>query len=173
MFFFLQRKVVSDVRRLQKHRGKVNTFKSSFRAAKKAIARSARAIFGKKGAAVLTSAVAIAASLTFTTAPAHAAAPLTAFTCSPTPYFTDNAGNWLKYDVPTNKFVWASSNAAKHTLPYALNGIGYNTDDNLKALCQRCHLTYDAKHHAENSATTRHHRKLAAGQIEMFPRSAR
>lgn len=28
-------------------------------------------------------------------------------------------------------------------------------DENLKALCQRCHLTYDAKHHARNAAATR------------------
>ena len=27
--------------------------------------------------------------------------------------------------------------------------------DNLKALCQRCHLRYDAKHHAKNAAATR------------------
>jgi 5-methylcytosine-specific restriction endonuclease McrA len=47
----------------------------------------------------------------------------------------------------------------------------HNTDDNLKALCQRCHLTYDAKHHAKNAATTRHNKKLASGQIEMFPRN--
>lgn len=30
---------------------------------------------------------------------------------------------------------------------------------NLKALCQRCHLRYDAKHHAENSKMTRRNRK--------------
>ncbi len=28
-------------------------------------------------------------------------------------------------------------------------------DENLKALCQRCHLIYDAKHHAKNAAETR------------------
>lgn len=27
--------------------------------------------------------------------------------------------------------------------------------DNLKALCQRCHLRYDAKHHAETAKATR------------------
>jgi len=30
-----------------------------------------------------------------------------------------------------------------------------NDDKNLKALCQRCHLTYDAKHHAQNARYTR------------------
>lgn len=28
-------------------------------------------------------------------------------------------------------------------------------DDNLKAMCQRCHLRYDADHHKKNSARTR------------------
>jgi 5-methylcytosine-specific restriction endonuclease McrA len=30
-----------------------------------------------------------------------------------------------------------------------------NNNENLKALCQKCHLTYDAKHHAENARKTR------------------
>lgn len=29
------------------------------------------------------------------------------------------------------------------------------TDSNLRALCQRCHLSYDARHHAENARKTR------------------
>ena len=36
--------------------------------------------------------------------------------------------------------------------------------DNLKALCQRCHLRYDAKHHARNSCATRQSRK-AVGDL--------
>lgn len=32
-------------------------------------------------------------------------------------------------------------------------------DDNLRAWCQRCHLTYDAAHHAKNAARTRRERK--------------
>ncbi|MCW3675430.1 hypothetical protein [Burkholderia cenocepacia] len=32
-------------------------------------------------------------------------------------------------------------------------------DDNLKALCQRCHLAYDAEHHRANAAATRRARK--------------
>ena len=35
-------------------------------------------------------------------------------------------------------------------------------DDNLKAWCQRCHLTYDAKHHAQNSYATRRKGKASA-----------
>jgi hypothetical protein len=36
---------------------------------------------------------------------------------------------------------------------------------NLRALCQRCHLTYDAKHHARTSYATR---KAAAQTLELF-----
>lgn len=34
-------------------------------------------------------------------------------------------------------------------------------DENLKALCQRCHLHYDRDHHARNAAETRRKKKLA------------
>ncbi len=34
--------------------------------------------------------------------------------------------------------------------------------ENLRAWCQRCHLRYDAKHHAGNAAKTRHGRKALA-----------
>ena len=41
------------------------------------------------------------------------------------------------------------------------------TPDNLRALCQRCHLRYDAKHHSKNAAQTRRRRKIEAGQMEL------
>lgn len=37
-------------------------------------------------------------------------------------------------------------------------------DDNLKAMCQRCHLTYDAAHHAANAAAKRRSQK-ASGDL--------
>ena len=33
-------------------------------------------------------------------------------------------------------------------------------DDNLRALCQRCHLSYDKAHHAESRAKSRHKNQL-------------
>jgi 5-methylcytosine-specific restriction endonuclease McrA len=39
-------------------------------------------------------------------------------------------------------------------------------DDNLKALCQRCHLAYDAEHHAANARKTRRARKAIG---DLFP----
>lgn len=38
-------------------------------------------------------------------------------------------------------------------------------DENLMAMCQRCHLTYDAKHHAKNAAATR---RAKSPQADMF-----
>jgi 5-methylcytosine-specific restriction endonuclease McrA len=43
-----------------------------------------------------------------------------------------------------------------------------NADSNLAALCQRCHLRLDTDQHKANSAKTRHLKKVAAGQIELF-----
>ena len=41
-----------------------------------------------------------------------------------------------------------------------------NSDpDNLKALCQQCHLRYDAKHHQSNAARTRGNRRLASQPV--------
>ena len=40
-----------------------------------------------------------------------------------------------------------------------------NDENNLRAMCQRCHLTYDAKFHAQNARRTRYKRYLEAGQL--------
>jgi len=45
-----------------------------------------------------------------------------------------------------------------------------NDPANLKALCQRCHLAWDARQHVASARTTRHKKRLAAGQIELIPR---
>jgi 5-methylcytosine-specific restriction endonuclease McrA len=36
---------------------------------------------------------------------------------------------------------------------------------NLRALCQRCHLRYDAQHHAQTAAQTRQNRVIAADKL--------
>jgi hypothetical protein len=41
-------------------------------------------------------------------------------------------------------------------------------DENLKAMCQGCHLAYDADHHAETAAATRA-AELAAQMDPLFP----
>lgn len=39
-----------------------------------------------------------------------------------------------------------------------------NADENLRALCQKCHLRHDQAHHQKNAAATRRSRK-AAGEL--------
>lgn len=46
---------------------------------------------------------------------------------------------------------------------------GHSTDDNLKAGCQRCHLTYDAPLHAQNAAATRRAKSPQLDLLEPKP----
>jgi 5-methylcytosine-specific restriction endonuclease McrA len=39
--------------------------------------------------------------------------------------------------------------------------------ENLRALCQRCHLRYDAAEHARHAAETRRQAMIEAGQLEL------
>lgn len=55
------------------------------------------------------------------------------------------------------------------TVAHLDHNIENNDPENLAALCQKCHLTYDAKHHAKNSKATREAKKKAATrQIDLF-----
>jgi len=76
------------------------------------------------------------------------------------PYRPDLAG----------KEVWRcyARNAGKHpvtgstvvlTVAHLDHTPEHCADDNLRAMCQRCHLKYDAHHHARNSAETRRKRR--------------
>lgn len=40
--------------------------------------------------------------------------------------------------------------------------------ENLKAMCQRCHLLFDIAEHRYNAAVTRRARKIENGQMELF-----
>lgn len=42
-----------------------------------------------------------------------------------------------------------------------------NALDNLRALCQRCHLDWDAPHHAKTAANTRRAKLECAGQLTL------
>lgn len=58
------------------------------------------------------------------------------------------------------------------TIAHMNHDITDNRPENLQALCQKCHLTYDAQYHAKNARETRKANKrkkvLATGQMEMF-----
>lgn len=43
-----------------------------------------------------------------------------------------------------------------------------NTLDNLRFLCQRCHLIYDTEHHAKNAAKTRRRQKGTSDLFEVM-----
>jgi len=51
------------------------------------------------------------------------------------------------------------------TIAHLDHDIANNKDDNLKALCQRCHLKHDASHHAKNARRTR---ELKSGQLDLL-----
>jgi hypothetical protein len=65
-----------------------------------------------------------------------------------------------KYTQPMISANWARSMGFKVievvcTTAHLDHIVENCSDDNLKFLCQRCHLAYDAKHHAQNSYQTR------------------
>lgn len=41
-------------------------------------------------------------------------------------------------------------------------------DENLAALCQKCHLNYDRDEHVLNAAKTRRRKRIEAGQLELI-----
>lgn len=41
-------------------------------------------------------------------------------------------------------------------------------DENLAALCQRCHLRYDLREHVQNAHRTRRLKRVKSGQLELF-----
>jgi hypothetical protein len=68
----------------------------------------------------------------------------------------------------TGKTVWLTTAHLDHTPEHC-------DDTNLKAMCQACHLAYDAEHHAETAKATRAARRLAlieyaktCGQFPLF-----
>ena len=76
-----------------------------------------------------------------------------------------------------NRCVWCG---AVNALPHPVTGsrvvltvahLDHNpancADDNLRALCQRCHLNYDRPHHRHNAAETRRRKRREAGQMEL------
>jgi hypothetical protein len=53
------------------------------------------------------------------------------------------------------------------TVAHLDHDVTNNDEDNLKALCQLCHLRYDAQYHAQNARVTRA-RNRRAGQMTLF-----
>jgi len=77
--------------------------------------------------------------------------------CEGSPQYPDcRAENGEPHPVTTSKVVLTTAHL-DHTPENC-------SDENLKAWCQRCHLTYDADHHAETARQTRRS-KMAIGDL--------
>ena len=57
------------------------------------------------------------------------------------------------------------------TVAHLDHGKDDNSDANLCAMCQACHLRYDADQHRRNAALTRHMRRIATGQQGIWEQS--
>jgi hypothetical protein len=56
------------------------------------------------------------------------------------------------------------------TVAHLDHDINNNDLSNLMAMCQKCHLTYDASYHAKKAAATRRQQVIDNGQMELFGR---
>lgn len=54
------------------------------------------------------------------------------------------------------------------TISHTDHDITNNADDNLKALCQTCHLRHDGQYHVMNRIREKNRQLEAAGQMRMF-----
>lgn len=69
-------------------------------------------------------------------------------------------------EVNGTKAVWAGGRIVL-TIAHLNHDTSDNRPANLKAMCQRCHLRYDADHHARNAAGTRE-RKRGQGTLTLL-----
>jgi 5-methylcytosine-specific restriction endonuclease McrA len=82
------------------------------------------------------------------------------FRCEGSPLWPDcRVENYAQHPVTGSKVVLTIAHL-DHTPENC-------ADDNLRAWCQRCHLAYDAQHHAINAAATRRKGKAVADLFEV------
>lgn len=53
------------------------------------------------------------------------------------------------------------------TIAHLDHDVTNNEPCNLRALCQQCHLRWDAEHHQVNAAATRRSKRIERGQMEL------
>lgn len=73
----------------------------------------------------------------------------------------NDEGKLIRSEYSWHLSDWRSDHVAKVVLTIAHldHDITNNEDENLAALCQRCHLKLDANQHKENSRKTRNNKK--------------
>lgn len=67
---------------------------------------------------------------------------------------TENGHSWRCLEFNGTPAKWANGKIVL-TVAHLDHTPENCADDNLKAMCQRCHLRYDSKHHQKNAAKTR------------------
>lgn len=78
----------------------------------------------------------------------------------------DQAGDCCEFCGVPNHSRLPSGGLVVLTVAHLDHDVTHNTPDNLRALCQRCHLRWDSEHHQRNAARTRA-AKLSAGTVPM------
>lgn len=83
----------------------------------------------------------------------------------------ENPGIWaLEETVAADGVTWLPAIRIVLTVAHLDHNPESDDETRMAALCQRCHLTYDAKHHARNAAETRARKKglvsLFAGEVQ-------
>lgn len=75
--------------------------------------------------------------------------------------FKTENGESMGYDYAGSVWTGESTKSCKIVLTVAHlnNDTTDNRMENLKAMCQKCHLTYDSAHHAHNARQTREKKK--------------
>ena len=80
----------------------------------------------------------------------------------PNHWYRSKMGNVVQYEWEA--LLWREERMIKFTrivltIAHLDHTPDHNDPDNLRALCQRCHLAYDADHHAQTAYRTRHAEK--------------
>lgn len=81
----------------------------------------------------------------------------------------DNGTKWVLYPEGMEAEAWSIDGRKAVKIVLTTAHLDHtpenNSDENLRCLCQKCHLNYDAKFHAHNARQTR---EKKAGQVAIF-----
>ena len=80
----------------------------------------------------------------------------------------ERAGNKCEFCGIENYAIRENGSKVVLTIAHLDNVPEHCEMSNLRALCQKCHLTYDAKFHAENARKTRLEKKQDSSQMRLF-----
>ena len=80
----------------------------------------------------------------------------------------ERAGNKCEFCGIENYAIRENGSKVVLTIAHLDNVPEHCEMSNLRALCQKCHLTYDAKFHAENARKTRFDKKQDSSQMRLF-----